>query len=291
MDKSKSSTKKPLLGGSLFPSSPGSLPPELQPLAPLQVAVSKSSVSSNAAVSTANSEYNKLNDPAAETLTPPVHAARLSALLKSLANAESSVSEIIKSRQNLIAGLEKLLDTNRAALEKEKSDVEQMSNRKAETENKKRDVEDAIMRGLSVDDTSTPYNNGDTPWAGSEHFDPNNELEAPAVEALTPPPVEALTPVMSPKLNPTADSENNESGEQNNPLESQTGGASSSIPDIMASLAMAQTAQNSLNHNVTDSNKKRKVIHNTDAYPEFEGDAMADLDADVAELLRQESNK
>ncbi|KAK2863673.1 hypothetical protein FQN49_004105 [Arthroderma sp. PD_2] len=306
LDKSKSGGKKPLLGGSLFSSSPGSLPQELQPLAPLQVAASKASVSSNATFTTANIEYDKLNGDSAEIPTPPVYAARLSTLLKTLANAESSVSEVIKCRQSLIEGLEKVLDTNRAALAKEKSQVELVSSRRTEIENKKRDVEDAIMRGLSADDSSAPRGNGDSAWGEHEQSFGSEGLEAPAVEALTPPPVEALTPVQSPKLNPSSGQEDHQPSTIPSHTKFSTAGASSETAaelenpsqmpsiDLNATLSSLQAATNPSNDASPNelSSKKRKVVHTHDSYPEFEGgDAMADLDADVAELLRQESNK
>ncbi|EED14945.1 DUF618 domain protein [Talaromyces stipitatus ATCC 10500] len=187
LDKNRSSGKKPLLGGSLFSS--GSVPPELQPLVQLQVNVSKGSVASGTAVNTANAEFDKMNDPSAPTPPAPVHAARLSQLLKSLANAESSVSEIIKSRQALMEGLEKMLESNRTALSRETALLTQMGERKAETEMRKREVEEAIMRGLSAEESSTPADNA----GGPEH-----EPARPTVEALTPPPVESLTPTGSP---------------------------------------------------------------------------------------------
>ncbi|PGH21644.1 hypothetical protein AJ80_03077 [Polytolypa hystricis UAMH7299] len=326
--RSRSSGKKPL-GGSLFASSPGSLPPELQPLAPLQVAVSKATLSTNSAVTSANTEYDKLHDPAAEAPTPPVHAARLSQLLKSLASAEISVSEIIKSRQSLIQGLEKLLESNRSALAKEQAQVEQLAKRKAETEAKKREVEDAIMRGLSAENSPAANNNSSeaTPYGSGEGDD---GPERPEVEALTPPPVESLTPPMgSPKLNTeNAASYNNQFGSlQQSPIAESfpsqhlqqfptTSAAANetpqhppSIPGI-SSLLSTLSATSTSSHpqhtaSVTspaavgsgangssNSAKKRKFPHGDDEFAQFgDGDAMADLDADVAELLRQESNK
>ncbi|EGE05680.1 DUF618 domain-containing protein [Trichophyton equinum CBS 127.97] len=304
IDKSKPAGKKPLLGGSLFSNSPGSLPQELQPLAPLQIATSKASVSSNATVTIANTEYDKLNGPSAEIPTPPVYAARLSTLLKTLANAESSVSEVIKCRQSLIEGLEKVLDTNRAALVKEKSQVEQLSSRRTETENKKRDVEDAIIRGLTADDPSAQQSNGGAAWSDHKNSFGGEDPEAPAVEALTPPPVEALTPIQSPTLNPSS---NNQNEQQSSTIPSHTKAPSSGVMgdfgdqaqmasiDLNATLSSLQAAANTPSNDTSASElatKKRKVSHAQDSYPEFEGgDAMADLDADVAELLRQESSK
>lgn len=186
LDKNRSSAKKPMLGGSLF--SAGSVPPELQPLVQLQLNVSKGSVTSGTAVNTANAEFDKMNDPSTPAPPAPVHAARLSQLLKSLANAESSVSEIIKSRQALMEGLEKMLESNRTALSRETALLTQMGERKAETEIRKREVEDAIMRGLSAEESLTPADNA----GGLE------EPARPTVEALTPPPIESLTPTGSP---------------------------------------------------------------------------------------------
>ncbi|EER28780.1 hypothetical protein D8B26_000938 [Coccidioides posadasii str. Silveira] len=301
VDKSRASGKKQLLGGSLFSSSTGSLPPELQPLAPLQIAVSKATVSSNTAVASANVEYDKMNDPTATIPTPPVHAARLSQLLKSLASAESSVSEIIKSRQSLIEGLEKLLDTNRSALAAEKAQHEKISAQKAETEDKKREVEDAIMRGLAAEGTQ---GNGDGSWMGPAQSSGDNEPEAPAVEELTPPPVEALTPVGSPKLNPIPEP-GNDHGEGQQQAEQPPFLPIGGLPAQVTGQDLSQLPAVNLplvtNHPPTgheppangSSSKKRKVTHTGDDFAAtFEGgDAMADLDADVAELLRQESNK
>ncbi|WEW61733.1 hypothetical protein PRK78_007227 [Emydomyces testavorans] len=306
VDRSKASGKKQLLGGSLFSSSAGSLPPELQPLAPLQVAVSKATVSANTAVSVANTEYDKMNDPTATIPTPPVHAARLSQLLKSLASAESSVSEIIKSRQALIEGLEKLLDTNRSALAAETTQFEKIFTRKAETENKKRDVEDAIMRGLAAEGSQGNGDGGS--WMGPSHSPGDIEPEAPAVEELTPPPVEALTPVGSPKLNPAPEPGNEtqqlEQQQQQQFLSANTFAvqvpsqdprqlAGMDLPFVTSHPAAAAAA---VEHDPSangSSSKKRKTTHLGDDFAAaFEGgDAMADLDEDVAELLRQESNK
>ena len=261
-------------------------------------------VSSSAAVTAANTEYDKMHDPAYQVPTPPVHAARLSQLLKTLATAESSVSEIIKSRQSLIQGLEKLLDTNRSALAKEQSQLNELSKRKGETEAKKREVEDGIMRGLSVENSPAIHGNGDASSDGAIGVSEGDDLERPEVEALTPPPVEALTPIMSPKLNPIDKSdgqpkpENNHSDLQPFPAEAfppQPLIDRVSVPgtDLMSSLTMAHSRPQSGSPPAKASSaKKRKVSHADEDYAEFAGgDAMADLDADVAELLRQESSK
>ncbi|KAB8264515.1 RNA polymerase II-binding domain-containing protein [Aspergillus pseudonomiae] len=270
IDKSRSIGKKPPLGGSLFSSSSGSTPSELQPLVPLQVALSKSTVASGASATTANAEYDKMHDPSTPLPTPPVHAARLSQLLKALANAESSVSEVIKSRLALIDGLEKLLETNRSALAKEQSLATQLSERRSETEAKKREVEDGIMRGLSAEDSPAAH-------LGDSEGDP---VTRPEVEALTPPPVEALTPVGSPKQ----ELQEMDFAAQNN-AQSHEPTAGFSLPGFGFT---AEAVQSSLQDDPNGlHSKKRKVVHEEEDYAKF---ASGDLDADVAELLQQESN-
>ncbi|GLA57171.1 regulation of nuclear pre-mRNA domain containing protein 1B [Aspergillus tubingensis] len=281
IDKSRSTGKKPLLGGSLFSSSSGSTPSELQPLVPLQVAVSKATVASTASATAANAEYDKMHDPNTPLPTPPVHAARLSQLLKALANAESSVSEVIKSRTALIEGLEKLLATNRSALSKEQSMVAQLTERKSETEATKREVEDGIMRGLSAEN-SPAINHGD---AGPE----GEPISRPEVEALTPPPVEAITPVGSPKQ-AAQDSDFSAVPPQPQILGGFTLPGFGSPAD--SSLSAAGFPPAGLGEHQTDGSnglhaKRRKVTHEEEDYAQFAG---GDLDADVAELLKQEGD-
>jgi regulator of Ty1 transposition protein 103 len=262
-------------------------------------------VSSSAAVTSANTEYDKMQDPSYQVPTPPVHAARLSQLLKSLATAESSVSEIIKARKTLIQGLEKLLDTNRSALTKEQSHLSELLIRKGETEGKKREVEDGIMRGLSVENSPAIHGNGDASSDGTVGVSEGDGPERPEVEALTPPPVEALTPVMSPKLNPVDKSDSQPKPDHDNHSDLQPFPVEAFPPqptvenrlsvagaDLISSLTMPHSRPQSGSPVKTSSVKKRKVSHADEDYAEFVGgDAMADLDADVAELLRQESSK
>ncbi|GAA91728.1 DUF618 domain protein [Aspergillus luchuensis IFO 4308] len=281
IDKSRSTGKKPLLGGSLFSSSSGSTPSELQPLVPLQVAVSKATVASTASATAANAEYDKMHDPNTPLPTPPVHAARLSQLLKALANAESSVSEVIKSRTALIEGLEKLLATNRSALSKEQSMVAQLTERKSETEATKREVEDGIMRGLAAEN-SPAINHGD---AGPE----GEPISRPEVEALTPPPVEAITPVGSPKQ-AAQDSDFSAVPPQPQILGGFTLPGFGNPAD--SSLSAAGFPPAGLGEHQTDGSnglhaKRRKVTHEEEDYARFAG---GDLDADVAELLKQEGD-
>ncbi|KAL9112539.1 MAG: hypothetical protein Q9227_003110 [Pyrenula ochraceoflavens] len=332
VDRTRSANKKPLMGGSLFSNAPGTLPAELQPLAPLQLTLSKAALASTTTTNTANSDYDKLHDPAANIPSPPVHAARLSALLKSLANAESSVSESIKARDALVAGLTSILETNRAALTADRETLSQLQTRKTSTEVKKREVEDGIMRAYSAE--NIPVNA--TPGSGGGSGDPrrsSNEppMDRPEVEALTPPPIEPPTPPMRPdsqELDPatasvplipeedsdvndllaTMTSHNAASFDANADLIDEAYKVAPSAADDHHQTAKAPQPQSRMpparrsgspgGMNGTAAIKRRKMSHGSEEMDEgmmvgFEegGDAMADLDADVAELLRQESAK
>ena len=295
LDKTRSSSKKPLLGGSLFSGSSGpSAPSEIEPLVPLQIAVSKAAATTLSAVPTADSEYDKLTDPSKPTPTPPVHAARLSALLKSLASAEGAVSESIKARRGLIAGLLSIIETNRATLASEEAQKETLATRKNTIEAKKREVEDSIMRGLSAPSTPIAAHGSpiSDPRTNGRVMSPNDnasvEPERPDIEELTPPPPESRTlasslanatlPAPVTHVQPTPPS-------HHTPVAPPTAGA-----DLLSSLSMPPVrhypgAPGSASGSMA---KKRKL---DDDFPEFGSgeDAMADLDDDVAELLRAES--
>lgn len=182
-----------------------------------QTNLTRAETTARGIINTANTEYAKLTDPAAQIPTPPVHAARLSSLLKNLASAEGAVNDSIKARKELIAGLEKLLETNRSKLAEEETTSQDFASRKTSIETKKKEVEDSIMRGLSHESTPTATNystmgepaNGD--GSGS-----------PEIEGFTPPPpeVETFTP-------PPADEEN-EAGQDF--LESNTFAADPVLP-------------------------------------------------------------
>src|SRR5947207_3250708 len=121
VDKTRTSSKRGGLGGSLFstPSSTGSAPQELKEIVDAQIEVTKATSVAETAIKNADTEHEKMVDPSVPIPSPPVHAARLNALLKTLASAEGAVSESIKARRALIEGLEKLLDINRSLLAKD----------------------------------------------------------------------------------------------------------------------------------------------------------------------------
>jgi regulator of Ty1 transposition protein 103 len=267
-------TKKTLMGSSLFTgsSSSGGVPKELETLVPLQTAVSKANFKARPALETANNEYEKLNDPDAKMPSPPVHAARLSALMKSLATADSSVAESIKTRKALIEDLEKLLGVNKDALSKDEATYLDLSSRRISTEAKKREVEDNIMRGLSAEPS-----NGSPDELG-RRSESVMEPERPDFEAFTPP--EATTPIGSPSLNPQPD----------NPPDNPE------LQSIIANMSAApvRTRPGSSSGPNGMSAKRRKMSHE-DYVPDLGGMGMdmgselGNLDDDVDELLRKES--
>lgn len=295
-----------MLGGSLFSNSSGpAAPTEIQPLVPLQIAVSKATVLSTGAVSTANIEYDKLTDPNIAVPTPPVHAARLSALLKALANAEGAVSESIKARHALIEGLEKVLEMNRKALAGEQSQQFELISRKTTIEAKKREVEDGIMRGLSADSSPNVHGNGSPAFEAPDSSraisreGTSAELERPTIEELTPPPVESLTPIGSPPSEtlPTATTTTGaDIIHEQQPIHTEPPPAvqpplvpATAGSDLLSSLSMPHTRPQS-GSPVNGASVKRRKLDQRDEFAGFgSGDAMADLDEDVAELLRRES--
>lgn len=319
IDKTRPAGKKPLMGGSLFGSSSGSggLPKELEGLAPLQLAVSKANLSTTSTLNTANTEYDRLNDPSTQLPAPPLHAARLSALLKSLAIAESSVAESVKARRALIAELEKILETNRTSLSKEETTLTDLQSRKMETETKRRDVEDNIRRAANAESDTMYNNNGNGERTENFVAGIDKEMDRPEYEALTPPPIEALTPPGgSPRMDqqeefqfqplaPPADTATGEAESDRNPdiqnLLASMSSAGASIPPRARPAAAAASGQHpgmgmgmngyggsgSGSGNVS---KKRKVGHHGSVGAgELPPGFGLDLDEDVAEMIRQES--
>ncbi|TVY36503.1 UPF0400 protein [Lachnellula occidentalis] len=274
LDKTRSSGKR--LGGSIFSSNTGSTPNELAPLVEPQQTLTKSALTAKTALTNANQDYDKLNDPSATTPTAPVHAARLNGLLKSLANAEGAVAEGIKARKALIEGLEKILGTNRAALAADEAQLSELTKRKNETDTKKRDVEDTIMRGFNPNSNpSTPAGVGDgSPVANQSPVTPAPEPDRPEVEALTPPGY-PQPPATEPV--PELDVYNNGSSHM---MADQQAFQPTAGADLLSSLSTSYGAS-------AASVKKRKLTDND--FPDMGGDAMDGLDADVAEMLMKDT--
>ncbi|KAK4561445.1 hypothetical protein LTR86_004763 [Recurvomyces mirabilis] len=195
VDKGRSAKSGGKLGGSLFGGGAGGLPAELEGLGKSQAVLTKADVAKGPAVDSAEKEYAKMTDPNATLPTPPVHAARLSALMRNLASAQGAVEASISARKELLQGLEKLMASARTKLAEDEQTATMLMARKEGIEVQKKEVEDGIMRGLS--NPSTPAVT--TPVSGHSHTaaGANGDASAPEAEGFTPPPdVEAFTPNM-----------------------------------------------------------------------------------------------
>ena len=292
------SGKKTLMGKSIYGSSSGGMPKELETLGPLQNAMTKASIDSRPIFDAAEREYTKLNSPDFVPPTLPLYAANLSSLIKSLAAAEAAVTNSMKTRQALITDLERILEKNKTALESEEESLAEMTSRKTATEAKKRDVEDAIAQQIG-----SPSNSPEAPdteaIGGSGKRSSSFLDERPEVEELTPepedehpfspPPVpdepavyEGTTPpLQSPANNPAV------------------AAALSGFGEAPSTSRVRVASAGSLNGS---SAKRRKMSHDQDeAVPDLGemgldilgqgaavSDPLADLDADVDELLRQQ---
>ncbi|KAL3424887.1 DUF618 domain-containing protein [Phlyctema vagabunda] len=280
LDKTKSSTVRK--GGSIFSSNTSAVPAELTPLVAPQQTVSKLVLSTKTSVNSANLDYDKLTDPAAATPSAPVHAARLNGLLKTLANAEGAVAEGIKARKLLIEGLEKILDSNRIALAAEETQLNILSNRRSETDSKKKEVEDSIMRGFAPNSNpGTPIGPDGSPGSNQAPITPAAEPDRPEVEALTPPGYPQDHAPNPPEFH--LDGQNDDSTTTVAPANHSPPAAAGL--DLLSSLATSYNKPTSSTS--VGSAKKRKLNEDGD-FPDLGGDAMDGLDADVAEMLRQE---
>ena len=272
----------PLLGGSTFVNSSGpAAPPEIQPLIPLQQAISKAA--NNLATSQdITVDYEQLLDSSVKPPSAPVHAARLSALLKKLASAEGAVSESIKARQDLIVGLEKLLETNRSAHEKEQAEKRGLNSMKDAAENKKREVEDDILRKLPTEASPSvePNENGTTSFANGQREE-SVEIERPQMEELTPP-SNSHTP-----LYPSNDYEPTEDSGFGS-----TGGFHTGTPPPPGPIDFGGPDDFQPQESNEPSTKKRKLDSGYGGFGGFaDDDDNDDLQNDVDELIRTESGK
>ncbi|KAK7749919.1 hypothetical protein SLS53_000501 [Cytospora paraplurivora] len=244
-----------------------SVPSELVPLVTPAQNVSKLALSAKAKNTTVEQEYIKNTDPNQPTPSAPVYAARLNGLLKTLATAEGAVAECVKARKELIGALEKLLDTNKASLEVEEKQLADIEGKKTTIDQKKQDVEMAIMRGLADQDPTK---------RDGQSASPVPEPDRPEVEALTPPPVDDSDKY---EPEPAASFEDDEAqepafGEAQQPV---------SGLDALSSLASQYSAVPLATNGANGANKKRKISA-TDEIPDLGNDG---IDPDIDEMIRQ----
>ena len=259
------------MGGATLSSSSGpSAPPEIQPLVPLQQAITKAATTVIGSQETA-ADYDKLMDGSTDPPSAPVYAARLSALLKKLASAEGAVAESVKARRELVAGLEKLLETNKQALATEEAQQQDLSIKKDAVENKKRDVEDEILRKLPSESPYPANSNGDGDGAltNGQH-ETSVEPERPQMEELTPPPA-----AESPE----------EEFEPAEPGEESFGAFRAGTPTPPAGYDFGMPADTSMQDADGPSSKKRKL---DGGFGGFMTDSGRGLDEDVDDLIKAE---
>ncbi|KAI1172307.1 RNA polymerase II-binding domain-containing protein [Nemania sp. FL0916] len=266
LDKARGTTTKAGLGGSIFGSG-ASLPAELTALVAPQQNVSKMLLTTKPALKSANTDYDSLMAAGSTVPSAPVYAARLSGLLKTLAQAEGAVEQCVQARRVLVNELQKLLDTNRNALIADENELEHVMQRKLKVEDKKTEVERAIMAGLPNDE---PYLTGN---GQDEQAAP--ELDRPEVEALTPPSndeaeFEPSEPNPVPEWSPEFPPE-------------------STFPTHIAPTTQAPEPESSSYKSVATSSNgaKKRRLDDTNEFPDLGRDD--GIDADVAEMLRRDS--
>ncbi|KAI1280136.1 RNA polymerase II-binding domain-containing protein [Xylaria sp. FL0933] len=267
LDKARGSTKAGL-GGSIFGAT-SSFPAELNPLVAPQQNVTKVSLSTAPVIKSANTDYNSLMAPGSTVPSAPVYAARLSGLLKTLAQAEGAVEQSVKARRELVDQLQRLLDSNRNALIADENELENVMQKKIKVEEEKEAVERAIMAGLPNDE---PY-----PTGSFQDDQPAAEPDRPEVEALTPPSnEEEEEEEFEPEPNPAPE------WSPDFPLEDKT--ATHTVPSMQAP-SPTESAHKSIATSANGAKKRR--LDDTGDFPDLGGDG---IDADVAEILRKDSN-
>ncbi|KUI71163.1 hypothetical protein VM1G_06606 [Cytospora mali] len=262
LDKARGSGKSGLASSSI---GAPSVPSELASLVAPAQNVTKLALSLKAKTTTAEQDYIKNTDPKQPTPSAPVYAARLNGLLKTLATAEGAVAECVRARKELIGALEKLLDTNKTSLEAEEKQLAELASRKATIDQRKQDVEMAIMRGLVDQDPAS---------RDGQSASPVPEPDRPEVEALTPPPIDE-----SDKYEPEPAALFDAAPAQQ-PAFAQA--QPTSGLDALSSLASQYSAVPVATNGANGANKKRK-IDAADEIPDLGNDG---IDPDIDEMIR-----
>ncbi|KAL8288880.1 hypothetical protein RB597_000794 [Gaeumannomyces tritici] len=290
LDKARGASRAGTIGGvsSALSGSGSPLPAELNGLVAPHQSVSKQLLPTKSAVSSANQEYEKLTNPANPLPSPPVYAARLNGLLRTLATAEGAVAECVKARKELIGALESILTSNKEALDADEAQLAELSARKQSIDTKKNQVELAIMSGLSAHDDGSRSDR-----AGPDGADVG--LARPKIEALTPPPggeadddvdADGAQFVPPPVKPPEEAAPATHVSPRQSPIVPQhtTPFQPSSAPGIEMLSNLASQYQSIPTNG--SSNKRRRVETGED-FPDLGNDD--GIDADVKEILRKDS--
>ena len=189
------------------------------------------------------------------------------------------------------------MESNRSSLQADEAKHAELTDRKAAIEAKKREVEDGIMRGLSAENSPVTPGDGRTNGSGQRDSMGSVEPERPDVEELTPPPPESTTPTND-RLGPSDEYEPPHSTAD--PVSFASPLPSTVSPPVFPPATAGSDLLSSLNVPAVRSfsgsgsegggaAKRRRLDDEADVFGVGGGDAMADLDEDVAELLRAES--
>lgn len=310
LDKAKGASRTAIGGGSIFgsasssSSSAAALPQEFVPLVAPQRSVTKLLISTQGAASKADSEYEKImnNPPPAA----PVFAARLNGLLKTIADGEDAVAQMVQARTDLKTVLDNLQAQYHKLLEADKQRLAQLAQRRVEVDERKRQVEDKIMRDLSGNVNNTHNGNGNgngtdsvspSGHSGAGSISPMQEPPRPEVEALTPPsndPDDMGEPVFPgldlPQISRSESRDvASESGAASNgnsvsPAPPQVQVTPASDPSVSGIDILSQLASQAVPVSANGVNKRRRV-DSSEEVPDLDDG----IDADVTEMLRKES--
>lgn len=261
------------------------MPTEFQPLVTQHAAVSKAEALTRPLVEKADSAIDAHETSDAPMPTPPVQIGQLNALMRTLANAESAVNQGIQARTELVAGLEKLLETNKAALQAEQETSAKFASRRADLDTKRKQLEDVITKTVSQYDAPVHSSADGTPGNASD--------VSPEIEGFTPPPADVEYPSADANNDATAIDEPNSGPVANGHGLTHDSPANKAL-DILASLQLPTVHTTMTNTLVTpaattdsDPRKKRKTSHSTTELEEqmFAGGDGIGLDAEVAANL------
>ncbi|CCX15843.1 Similar to UPF0400 protein C337.03; acc. no. O74814 [Pyronema omphalodes CBS 100304] len=167
------------LGGSFLGGKASDVPLEIVPLLKTRKEIEEKASSVTISTGSANTEFAKQFDT--EHLpSPPVYAARLSTLLKTLDTADIAIKGAIDARKAHIRNIERILEQNKAALAKDEQIAADLAQKKEKAETTKASVEQLILEGMEE-------NNGHGDNAGSSGDKTPDGPRSPEIEALTPP--------------------------------------------------------------------------------------------------------
>ncbi|CAK7208241.1 hypothetical protein SCUCBS95973_000036 [Sporothrix curviconia] len=293
------------IGGSIFGGSSSNasaagaaaaLPQEFAALVAPQRNITKLLISTQGAASKADSEFDKIMNstpPAA-----PVYAARLNGLLKTIADGEDAVAQMVRARTELKSVLDSLQAQYQKLLDADQQRLAQLAQRRAQVDERKRQVEDKIMRDLAGGGGSGGGGGGiDGDAAGGPgggaggSASPIQEPPRPEVEALTPPSNdpdfmdEPVFPGVEPPVSQQSDNGNGTDGPSASttpapPRVQVTPAAADAVSGIDI---LSHLASQAVPVNTNGANKRRRV--ESEDVPDLDDG----IDADVSETLRRDS--